>query len=296
MKRIISTLLLLLTLAGCSNPANNEEQSGLNIVTTYYPYQLIIEELGGDFVNVSSIYPQDSDAHSYEVTPAQTIEMQDADLIVITNPEEDSKIYDSLNGKVEMLILDEDHEDEHEDEHEGEEAEGHFHSHSWLSPEETIEAVDLISSKLTALDEANSDAYQQTTAELIGKLEVIDQSYDDFAATQSKPIIATHDAYSTLAEQYGIEFVTLYGKHHDDEPTTKEVIDTVELIKSQDIKVIFVEQDDTANPIMRQIADETSSKVEVLYTLETQSSRKEFTSITDLYEYNLEMFKLGQNQ
>lgn len=289
MKKAISITAALLLLTGCTTTPDNATEK-LEVVTTYYPYQLVAEEIGGDYIHASSIYPADSDAHSYELTPRQSIELQDADLVIITNPDEDNKIYSILEDKDNLLVLDpEEAHTEAADEHE------HAHSHTWLSPGSMIDDVETISSELVDLDFTNKLIYQANAQSLEANLATLDAQYIEFGSTQTKPIIATHDAYDALLEDYGIEFTTLYGQHHDDEPTTKDIISVVDLIKADDIHTIFVEQDDTANKVMRQIADETSTNVDTIFTLETQSSLKSFNSITEFYEYNLEMMEKGQN-
>ncbi len=282
MKKLFSIIGLLLILSGC---ASEEPTDKVQIMTTYYPYQLVTEEIGGEFVDVSSIYPPDSDAHSYELTPRQTMDLQDADLVIITNQEEDSKIYRSLEDKDNLLVLEEAHANPDDN---------HYHSHGWLSPLEMEDAVTKISNSLIDLDPMNKAAYSQASSTLQANLQTISSDYEQFGASQTKPIVATHDAYSALTEDYGIEFVTLYGQHHDDEPTTKDIISTVDLIEADDINTIFVEQDDVSNSVMRQIADEASVDVETLFTLETESSIQSFDSIIDFYQYNLQMFEKGQ--
>lgn len=287
-KLLMISIGLVGLLAGCSN-ATVDDNDKINIITSYYPYQLITEELGGDYVNVESIYPVDSDAHSYEMTPMQTMDLQDADLIIITNIEEDAKIYNSLKEDANVVIV-----DSEEEEHAEDEGEEHVHgSHSWLSPHRGEDAVIAIADALVDLDSTNKLVYEENKSKLVSSLEELDGVYTEFGANQSKPIVATHDAYSALEEDYGIQFITLYGAHHDDEPTTKDVINTVDTIKEQQIGTIFVEQGDKSNPVMRQIADEAAVDVETLYTLETESSHKSFASITDFYDYNLKMFELG---
>lgn len=288
MKRIISITAVLLLLTGCSSQSAST-QDKLQVITTYYPYQLATEQIGENFIDVSSIYPEDSDAHSYELTPKQSIELQDADLVIITNPDEDNKIYNLLEDKDNLLVLNP------EDNHLDQDEEEHAHSHAWLSPAQMSEDVQTIADRLINLDVTNKLVYQSNVSSLKSSLATISDQYQAFGTEQTKPIVATHDAYEALTDDYGIEFVTLYGQHHDDEPTTKEILDVVDLIKADSIKTIFVEQDDTANKVMRQIADETSANVDTIFTLETKSSLKSFDSITDFYEYNLEMMKSGQN-
>lgn len=285
MKKLISTTLALsLLLTGCSSDAETTDK--LEIVTTYYPYELATEEIGGDFVDVSSVYPADSDAHSYELTPKQTMEIQDADLVIITNPDEDSKIYSILEDKDNLLVLNPEENHTSEDEH--------AHSHAWLSPMEMSDSVTKITNSLIDIDPDNKLNYEANSSTLASNLEAVSDEYTTFGKEQTKPIIATHDAYGALLDDYGIKFTTLYGQHHDDEPTTKEILDVVDLIKEQGINTIFVEQDDTSNTVMRQIADETSSDVETFFTLETESSIKSFSSVTEFYEYNLQMMEMSQ--
>ncbi len=296
MKKLLTiSSICLVMLAGCSTSTQSDGDK-IQIITSYYPYALVAEQIGGDFVEVESVYPVDSDAHSYEITPAQTMSLQDADLIIITNEEEDSTIYNSLKDNDNVLSVVEDHDDDedHDDEDDHDDDHEHAESHSWLSPLQMEEAVSAITDSLIELDETNKLAYTEAAGSLQAELQTVNADYQAFGAEQTKSIVATHDAYETLTDDYGIEFVTLYGAHHDDEPTTKDIIDTVDLIKEQSINTIFVEQDDPSNKVMRQIADEAAIGVDTLYTLESESSSKSFNSIIDFYNYNLEMFEKGQ--
>ncbi len=294
MKKIFSFLILTLVLTGCEEQVDDSDK--LKVITSYYPYELVTSEIGGDFVDVSSVYPIDSDAHSYELTPKQSIELEEADLVILTNEEEDNKIYSSIQNNENILMvdnLDENHE-QSEDEHH-QESEHHAHSHSWLSPKQMTTTINLIATQLTSLDTANADSYEENATALQQELTSVDEAYSQFAKAQTKSIVSTHDAYSALTNDYEIEFITLYGQHHDDEPTTKEIIEVVDLINSTNIETIFVEQNDTANSVMHQIADETGTSIETLFTLESQSSVREFDSIIDFYNYNLEMLEMSQN-
>lgn len=287
MKKIVSiTVFLLILLSGCNSQSETADK--LNIITTFYPYQLATSQIGGEYVNVTSIYPADSEAHSYELKPKQTIALQDADLVIITSPEEDSKIYNVLKDNDNLLILNPAENGSHDEE------DGHVHSHEWLSPLEMSDSITTITERLIELDETNEVQYQTNTKTLATELSTISDEYVEFGKSQTKPIVATHDAYGALTNDYNIQFSTLYGQHHDDEPTTKEILNAVDLINEKDIKTIFVEQDDTSNKVIHQIADETSVDVETIFTLETESSVRSFDSVTDFYNYNLEMMKLGQ--
>lgn len=276
MKKLISIFIFCIALTGCSN---NTEDDKIQVITTFYPYQLAANQIGKDAIDVSSIYPEDSEAHSYEMTPKQSIQIQDADLVIITSKQEDSKIYKILEDNPNLLILDE-----------GDNAK----THAWMSPKQMIGAIKKIENRLIEINKDNEANFTNNANELVSALQKNDQDYSEFAKDYKKPIIATHDAYSALTNDYNMQFDTLFGQHHDDEPTANEISKTIDQIKKYDIKTIFVEQDDISNKILHQIADETGVDVQTLFTLESKSSVKDFNSLSEFYNYNLQMFKLGQ--
>lgn len=279
MKKIIRVMLFFtLFLSGCSSETVSSNQ--LNIVTGVYSTSLLTEEIGGQFVNVSSIYPDDSDIHSYELTPQQVVELQEADLVILVNDEIESNIYNALEDYDNLLLL-----EEHT------ETEEHNHSHSWLSPAHATEMANIITNKLISIDSANQSTYQTNSDNLIANLTSIDEDYGSFAANQTKPLIITHDAYSSLYEDYGFNIITLYGAHHDDEPTTKEISEAIDQINSNNITTILCEQNDKENQVMEQIATESGADIAIVDNMESKDSASTYTSISEIYQNNLKAFE-----
>ena len=52
----------------------------ISIYTTVYPLQYFAERIGGDAVNVQSIYPPGADEHTFDPTQKDMIALADADL------------------------------------------------------------------------------------------------------------------------------------------------------------------------------------------------------------------------
>jgi zinc transport system substrate-binding protein len=80
-------LLVGLTLAGCSSSKesankNNSEATKLTVYTTIYPLQDFAKKIGGEFVDVKSIYPPNVDAHSFEPSTKDMMELAEADLFI----------------------------------------------------------------------------------------------------------------------------------------------------------------------------------------------------------------------
>lgn len=84
LKQIIlgSVLFLFIFLAACGNEEKNiaEEDKQVQVYTTVYPLQYFTERIGGESVDVSSIYPAGANEHTFEPTQKDMMALADADL------------------------------------------------------------------------------------------------------------------------------------------------------------------------------------------------------------------------
>ncbi|MCD2137465.1 metal ABC transporter solute-binding protein, Zn/Mn family [Salinicoccus halitifaciens] len=150
MTRIIKILIpvMLLALAACSNENSSAEDGGtLEVYTTVFPLKSFTEQIGGDTVQVETIYPKGVDIHTYEPTQQDMVGFAEGDLFIYTTDEFDqvaNTIKNAVDGHTEFLpaaadisdeeLLEYDHDHEHEehgheedDEHGHEEHEEHGH-------------------------------------------------------------------------------------------------------------------------------------------------------------------------
>jgi zinc transport system substrate-binding protein len=86
-KLSLSLLLFAgLTLAGCSSSkesaTKNSEAAKLKVYTTIYPLEDFAKKIGGEFVDVESIYPPNVDAHSFEPSTKDMMKLAEADLFI----------------------------------------------------------------------------------------------------------------------------------------------------------------------------------------------------------------------
>src|SRR5699024_3934324 len=128
-------IFMVVVLAGCSssdsntNSANRDEQN-LEIFTSLYPIQYVVDSIGGDTVTTHTIYPPGTDAHTYEPTSRDIVEIANGDALFYLGdgmePFSDT-IADSLSGQdislIELgenkdLFIKSDHEHHHQEEHE----------------------------------------------------------------------------------------------------------------------------------------------------------------------------------
>lgn len=76
---LLLTVVLLSTVSGCGFE-KNEDNSKMTVVTTIFAPYDFVRQIVGDKVNVVMLLPPGVESHSYEPTPSDIIEIENADL------------------------------------------------------------------------------------------------------------------------------------------------------------------------------------------------------------------------
>ncbi|ANU12623.1 metal ABC transporter solute-binding protein, Zn/Mn family [Planococcus halocryophilus] len=275
MKKTILLLSLLLLLAACGKTSEeaqsiDNDDSKLQVYTTVYPLTYFTERIGGDLINVQSIYPAGSNEHTFEPTQQEMIKLADADLMFSIGLGLEGFIDNAKktleNENVEFVatadqITDEDleaalghQEDVNEDAHaeEAESDDGHDHGstdpHVWMSPVLSEKLVESIKDSLVKADPENAEVYESNYSELIVELETLDRSFDSLAERVSKDtFFVSHAAFGYLSEPYGFKQIAIAGLNSQNEPSQKELTEIVDLAKEYDLQYIVFEQNVSSN-------------------------------------------------
>ena len=139
MKRYLITMSAFVSLAMAKPVWADTSEIAVSIA----PLRFIVEQVAGDFGNVSQIVPQGQSAHDMSLRPSQRRLIANADLIFMSHPqleaslaslvEEDDKRFILLADHVanSLLPVDESrvHDHDHHDEHKHEEHEEHHDEH-----------------------------------------------------------------------------------------------------------------------------------------------------------------------
>ncbi|MED3572585.1 metal ABC transporter substrate-binding protein [Cytobacillus praedii] len=145
---LTSLFTFSLILAGCGNTETakkadreniDKDEDKLTVLTTIYPLEDFTKKIGGNYVDVKSIYPPNVDAHSFEPSTKDMMALADSDLFIYTGVGIEGfaeKATESLtNENVAILkagdgidLLKSTHEHDHEDEGEhNHDEDGHTH-------------------------------------------------------------------------------------------------------------------------------------------------------------------------
>ncbi|WP_277586206.1 metal ABC transporter solute-binding protein, Zn/Mn family [Psychrobacillus antarcticus] len=329
MKRIKIGLVLFLFvfLAACGNNEKKTENNDgqVKVYTTVYPLQYFTERIGGESVNVSSIYPAGANEHTFEPTQKDMMALADADLFFYiglglegfvenakkTLAEEQVKMVATVDavsdeqfeqsvGEHEEATTEESNKHEHEDES-TESHEGHDHGdidpHVWMSPKISQSLALSIKDSLVEISPEQQETFEKNYEELVKELQVLDADFEEMAQTAStKTFFVSHAAFGYLANTYGLEQLSVAGLNSQDEPSQKELTKLIDLAEEKNIGYILFEQNVSSKlteVIQREIGAE-SLVLHNLGVLSTEDIKNEETYFT-LMNKNLETLRTVLN-
>lgn len=295
MKKLLSLLLISITalaLAACGGDEKESESNTggkdntLSIYTTVYPLQYFAERIGGEYVEVSSIYPPGANEHTFEPTQKDMMALADADLFFYiglglegfvekaqtTLAHEHVKLVSTAdNVGEEMLQISTGHvhaeeEDSHAHDHEEEGAHEHD-SHVWLSPVISKDLAAVMKEELIKAIPEHENTFTENYDKLAAELDQLHGDFEAMAAeTSKKTFFVSHAAFGYIAGHYGFNQVPVAGLNSQSEPSQKELMKIVDEAKAENIQYIFFEQNVSSN-LTEVIQQEVGAKTMTLHNL-----------------------------
>lgn len=303
--RLVSFLITTLLLVACgdekttNNPSTGESTNeSLSIYTTVYPLQYFAERIGGDYVNVSSIYPPGSNEHTFEPTQKAMIELADADLFfyiglglegfvekaettlkgehvkfipTAANVSEDD-LHISTGHTHAEAMEEHDHEDEdaHEEEHHHD---GEHDAHVWLSPVISKQLAEVIQNELASAMPEQKDYFKANFDELVVELDALHTEFTDVTSTfTNNTFFVSHAAFGYIAGHYNLKQVPVAGLNSQSEPSQKELAKIVDLAKHENIQAIYFEQN-VSSKLTKVIQEEIGAKAITLHNLSVRTEQ-----------------------
>ncbi|MBC6133880.1 zinc ABC transporter solute-binding protein [Listeria booriae] len=286
---LLSTLLVAaLFLAGCgdNSDAQKKDNDKLTVYTTVYPLQYLASQIGGTYVDAHSVYPAGSDAHSFDPTQKDMMNIADSDLFFYIGLGMEGfvdKAKQSLkNENVKFVVTTDNlhlptmsHEEE-DHEHE-EDEDGHDHGdinpHVWLDPNYMITMAATVRDNLSKELPAQKETFNKNYEKVVSQLKTLNTDYQTMADTaKHKDFVTAHAAYGYWEKEYGLKQIPIAGISTSDEPSQKKLTTIVNTIKSEKIPYILLEQN-TNSKIADVIQKETDTKTLKLHNLETLTQK-----------------------
>jgi len=270
-------ILVFITITGCgTKPPTNVEKT--KVATTIFPIFDFLRNIGGNYVEPLLIVKPGESPHTFSPTIKDIKTLQGVKIIFANDfglDEWVTKIGENING-VKIINVNKNLV-EVINTHNG-------NPHIWLSPNYAGEECKVIRDNLIELDPAHRNAYQKNYDVYIDKLSAEAQALKTkLNVLKNRKFVAFHSAYTYFAEYFNLEEVAVIEKMPGKEPSPKGLYKIEEIIKANNIKVLFKEPQLTPD-ILQAIANDTGASI---YTLDPLGGVKGRDSYIKLIQYNI---------
>lgn len=259
---LIIILILAGIITGCNNKGGFENNGKIKVGVTILPQAELVEAVGGELVQVKVLVPQGASPETYEPTPKDVADFNQADIFFALGlPAEEAKGFSidkgmkviELDKKVAEVYPERKFEDTTRD------------PHIWLSIKRSVVMVEEIASSLGELDPENKELYKGNANEYIAQLKDLDQKISALLEeSKGKEFIIFHPALGYFAADYSLSMYAL--EEEGKEASPGHLIAMVELAKDKNIKGLLMTSEADAKQ-GEAFAQEIGGKIVVIETL-----------------------------
>ncbi len=246
-------MLLGLGMVACT-PEAAQRQGDMNtpqVVATTTIVADLTDQLAGSAIQLTSLLKPGDDPHTYEPVPADSVALEQADLILYNGFNLEPGVIRLMNaagmraGKLAVgeVVTPLDIE------YEGQKVPD---PHVWGDVENAIAMVAAIKTALIDLLPTQREQIQQNADRLTVELQQLDAWVKQQIATipaNNRQLVTTHDAFQYYAHAYGLQIAgTLIGISTEEQPSAQMIRSLVAAIKQTGVPAIFAET--TINPAL----------------------------------------------
>lgn len=253
--RIVALAMLLISLPAFAQDA---ERKKFKAVTTFTVIADMAQNVAGDAATVESITRPGAEIHNYAPTPRDILRAQDADMILWNGLDLErwfERFFHNLQEVPSVVVS------------EGVSpisiAEGPYdgkpNPHAWMSPASAMIYVDNIRDAFIQYDPDNADTYRDNAARYKQQIEAAVAPIREALAQIPEAhrwLVTSEGAFSYLARDFDLRERYLWPINADQQGTPQQVRQVIDVIRANDIPVIFSESTVSDKPA-RQVARET---------------------------------------
>jgi manganese/iron transport system substrate-binding protein len=281
------------SLAVGAEPAQDDGK--FKVVTTFTVIQDIAQNVAGDKADVVSITKPGAEIHDYQPTPLDIVKAQDADLVLWNGFNLErwfEKFFQNVEDVPGVVLT------------EGIEPmgirEGPYtgkpNPHAWMSPTNALSYVENIRKALVKYDPANAETYNRNAEAYAAKIKALDEPLRkrlEAIPENHRWLVTSEGAFSYLARDYGLKEAYLWPINADEQGTPKQVRKVIDLVREQDIPVVFSEST-ISDRAAKQVAKETGARYGgVLYVDSLSTADGPVPTYLDLLNVTVETIAKG---
>ncbi len=262
------TLISGILFTGCTQ----QTKSGLNVVATTTIIGDVVQQVGGNHINLVVLLPVGADPHTYEPRPQDVAAIHDADVVFLNGLELEHSLEPIItaNATGKVVVVSDGIEVLPFSATPGDETHSAGDPHVWMDPNNVKIWVTNIEKVLTQLDPPGTQTYKANAAAYQEQLSTLDNwirdEIDQIPAVDRK-LVTDHQSLGYFAKQYGMELAGLILPSLSTNASTSaaDVAQVEKEIKDFAIKTIFVEMGSN-EAVAAQIASDTGIRYARIYT------------------------------
>lgn len=266
MHAFLLAVLVLLAACGGSQPgkaAASSTSEKLKVVATFSILGDLVQNVGGDKIELYTLVGPGSDTHTFEPSPSDSVALVEAKLIFENGFGLETwldKLYTASDSQAKRVVMTEGLEPITMTESDHEEH-GELDPHVWHDVANVIQEVEVIRDALAEADPASAKTYRANAAAYLDQLKELDAwvaAEVEKLPEDRRKLVTSHDTFGYFARRYDFEVVgSGLGSISTEagDPTAAAVVSLIEEVKAAGVPVIFAEN--VSNPkLMDQIAAE----------------------------------------
>lgn len=247
----------------------------LTIVTSVSPITNIVQNIGGNKINLIGLVPDGVNSHTFELVPSDIIKLNKADLVIING----LYLEDNMDKTVSEMIKKNPHMEllklaDNTINSTGwlfdfsfPKDQGHPNPHLWLNVGYAINYVNLVKNKLIQMDPSNTDYYNNNAKRYVTLLNKLDEGIEKSINTipaENRKLLTYHDSWAYFAPRYNMTVIGAVQPSDFSEPSPLDIAKLIDQLKKEKVPVIFASEVFTSK-ITDQIAKEAG--VHIVQTL-----------------------------
>ena len=263
---VITIIFFISLTASYAQENSTQGINKLNIVSSVAPITNIVQNIGGEKINLIGLVPEGVNSHTFDLVPSDAIKINNADLIIIdglnleTEIEEIANNAIAKNSKIHLLKLGDNTVDKADwiFDFSFPKEKGDPNPHLWLNVDYAIKFANLTRDNLIEIDPSNSKYYTENSKKYTKLLKQLDNGIKKSIMTippENRKLITYHDSWAYFAPRYGMTVIGAIQPSDFGEPSARDVADLIDQVRAEEVPAIFASEVFPTN-IIDQIAKE----------------------------------------
>ena len=266
----VLVVAVVVSAAACSGtePDGAAEGGRLQVVTTVSPITNIVQNIGGDRIDVTGIVPEGTNSHTFAPAPADAQAMAEADVVFVNglHLEEPTRELADANVRdgVEIVQLGDRTitPEEYIFDFSFPQENGDPNPHLWTHPLYAKRYAEIVAQELSSLDPDKASFFEENLVAFSARIDELDRAVREVTETvspENRKLLTYHDSFPYFAREYGWTVIGAIQPSDFAEPTAQEVGGLIDQIREQQVPAIFGSEV-FSSPVLEQIAAETGAE------------------------------------